>query len=153
MKLFISYSHKDETFKDELVSMLEGLQRQGIVDTWQDRRIEPGDEWNKSIHDAMDECDLALLLVSRDYIASRFIQEQEQPKLLQRREEMRVRVIPIIVRPCKWQSEPVLKDLQALPKDGKAVITFSPDNGERDQVWTDIATAIEKRAKANRGEA
>jgi hypothetical protein len=89
----------------------------------------------------MDECDLALLLVSVDYIASRFIQQEEQPNLLQRR------VIPIIVRPCTWQSEPVLKDLQVLPTDGKAIITFNPDNGERDQVWTDIANAIEERAK------
>jgi hypothetical protein len=57
-------------------------------------------------------------------------------------------VIPIIVRPCKWTSEPTLKDLQALPKDGKAVITFAKENGERDHVWADIATVIEKRAKA-----
>ena len=148
LKIFISYSHKDERFKDELVTMLTGLQRRGIVDAWQDRRIEAGDEWNKSIQDAMNDCDFALLLVSPDYLASRFIQEEEQPKLLQRRQEMQLRVIPIIVRPCNWQSEPVLKDLQALPKDGKAVITFSKENGERDQVWAEIARAIEKRAKA-----
>ncbi len=148
LKIFISYSHKDETFKDELVTMLAGLQRRGIVDAWQDRRIEAGDKWNQSIHEAMNDCDLALLLVSADYLASRFIQEAEQPKLLQRRQEMQLRVIPIIVRPCPWQSEPVLKALQALPEDGKAVITFSTDDGERDQVWTDIATVIEKRAKA-----
>ncbi|HXF41542.1 MAG TPA: TIR domain-containing protein [Blastocatellia bacterium] len=148
LKIFISYSHKDETFKDELVTMLAGLQRRGIVDAWQDRRIEAGDEWNKSIQDAMNDCDLALLLVSPDYLASRFIQEAEQPKLLQRRQEMQLRVIPLIVRPCTWQSEPVLKDLQALPRDNKAVITFSKETGDRDQVWTDIATAIEKRAKA-----
>ncbi|HEY6188106.1 MAG TPA: TIR domain-containing protein [Pyrinomonadaceae bacterium] len=148
LKIFISYSHKDEIFKDELVTMLAGLQRRGIVDAWQDRQIEAGDEWNKSIQDAMNDCDLALLLVSPDYIASHFIQGEEQPKLLQRHREMQLRVIPIIVRPCPWQSEPVLKDLQALPKDGKAVITFSKERGERDQVWTDIATVIEKRAKA-----
>jgi hypothetical protein len=55
--------------------------------------------------------------------------------------------VPIIVRPCKWQSEPVLKDIQSLPRDDKAVITFSKETGERDQVWADIATVIEKRAK------
>jgi len=147
LRIFISYSHKDETFKDELVTMLAGLQNRGIVDTWQDRLIEPGDEWNKSIQNAMDECDLALLLVSPDYIASRFIQLEEQPKLLQRRQEMQLRVIPIIVRPCMWKSDPVIKELQVLPKDGQAIITFSPDKGERDQVWTDIATVIEERAK------
>src|SRR4029453_8374246 len=111
LKIFISYSHKDETFKDELVTMLAGLQRRGIVDAWQDRSIEAGDEWNKSIQDAMNDCDLALLLVSADYLASRFIQEEEQPNLLQRRQEIQLRVIPIIVRPCTWQSDPALKDL------------------------------------------
>jgi hypothetical protein len=148
LKIFISYSHEDEAFKDELVKMLDVLQRHGIVDAWDDRRIEEGDEWNTSIQDAMNDCDLALLLVSPDYLASRFIQEEEQPKLLQRRQEMQLRVIPIIVRPCKWTSDPVLKNLQALPKNGKAVTKFSKENGERDEVWVDIATVIETRAKA-----
>lgn len=147
LKIFISYSHKDEEFKDELVTMLAALQRRGVVDTWQDRRIEAGDEWNRSIQDAMNDCDLALLLISPDYLASRFIQEKEQPKLLERQQEMRVRVIPIIVRACPWQNEPALKDLQALPRDNKAVITFSRNTGARDQAWTDIALVIEKRAR------
>ena len=138
LKVFISYSHKDEEFKDELITMLAGLQRQGIVDAWQDRRIDAGDEWYKSIQDAMNDCDLALLLVSPDYLASSFIQEEEQPKLLQHHQEIKLRVIPIIVRPCKWESAPVLKVLQALPEDGKAVITFSKENGQRDEVWPDM---------------
>lgn len=148
LKIFISYSHKDEDFKDDLVTMLEGLKRQGIIDPWQDRRIEEGDEWYQEIQDAMNECDLAILLVSQNFIASRFIQDEELPRLLKHRSESGLRVVPIIVRPCKWTSEPSLSKLQALPKDGKPVITFSKDNGERDQVWVDIASVIEKRAKA-----
>ncbi|HEX7318697.1 MAG TPA: TIR domain-containing protein [Pyrinomonadaceae bacterium] len=148
LKIFISYSHGDEALKNDLVTTLAGLQRRGLVDTWRDRRIEAGDEWNSSINDTLDDCDLALLLVSPDYLASRFIQEEEQPRLLQRRREMRLRVIPIIVRPCPWENEPVLRDLQALPTDGKPVITFSEETGERDQVWADIASAIEERARA-----
>lgn len=148
LKIFISYSHKDEIFKDELVTLLAGLQRRGIVDAWQDRRVEEGDEWNRSIQNAMNDCDLVLLLVSADYLASRFIQNEEQPKLLQRREEMQVRVIPIIVRPCPWRGEPVLKDIQVLPENGEAVITFSKETGQRDRIWTEIADVIETRAKA-----
>ena len=148
LKIFISYSHKDEPFKDELVTMLAGMQRRGIVDAWHDRRIDAGDEWYKSIQDAMDDCDIAILLVSPDYLASRFIQEDEQPKLLKRREEMKARVMPIIIRPCIWQSEETISILQVMPKDGKAVITFSKENGDRDQAWADIASVIEKRAKS-----
>ena len=147
LKVFISYSHKDEEFKDDLIIMLEGLRRQGIIDPWQDRRIEEGDDWYQEIQDAMNECDLAILLVSQHFIASRFIQDVELPRLLERRGEHGLRVVPIIVRPCKWQSEPALRGFQALPRDGKAVITFSKDNGDRDQAWTDIATAIEKRCQ------
>ena len=91
-----------------------------------------------------------MLLISPDYLASRFIQEQEQPKLLGRRQAMQTRVIPIVVRPCIWQSEPVLQGIQALPKDGRAVITFPKDSGARDQAWADIAAAIEQRAKVAR---
>ncbi len=147
-KIFISYSHRDEEFKDELVKMLAGLQRRGVIDAWQDRLIKPGAEWFNTIKQAINECDLALLLVSADFIASRFINDEELPDLLKRREKEGMIVIPIIVRDCMWQSEPVLKDLQALPKDGKAVIEFAKENGERDKVWKDIATVIEDRAKA-----
>ena len=130
-KIFISYSHKDEKFKDELVKMLAGLQRRGVIDTWQDRRIEPGEEWFKAIKQAINECDMALLLVSADFIASRFINGEELPDLLKRREKEGMIVIPIIVRDCLWQSEPVLKDLQALPTDGKPVIEFLEATGIR----------------------
>ena len=132
LKIFISYSHKDERFKEELITMLEGMQRKGIIEAWQDRRIEEGDEWLQSIQIAMNECDLALLLVSKNFLASRFIRDKELPHLLQRRKEEGLRIVPIIISPCLWKSEPLLSDLQALPKEGKPVIKFPKHTGARD---------------------
>jgi hypothetical protein len=146
-KVFISYSHKDEDFKNELVTMLAGLQRRKIIDAWQDCSIEPGDEWFLSIQNAINDSDMALFLVSSDFLASEFIADQEIPQLLSRRKENGLRAVPIIVRECLWKTEPVLKDLQALPKGGKPIITFKRDTGERDQAWTEIATALEGFAK------
>ena len=146
LKIFISYSHRDEEFKDDLVTMLAGLQRHGIIDAWQDRRIEEGDEWYQEIKKAMTNCDLAMLLISSNFIASRFIQDEELPKLFKRRMDEGLRVVPIIVRDCMWQSEPILKDIQALPRDGKPIITFPKENGERDTAWRNIAQAIERYA-------
>jgi hypothetical protein len=147
-RIFISYSHQDEQFKDELVKMLAGMQRRGVIDAWQDLRIEPGEEWFQAIKQAINECDLALLLISPDFIASRFINDEELPDLLKRRQQEGMTVIPIIVRDCLWSSEPVLKDLQALPTDVKAVITFQKEAGARDRVWVGIAQEIEKLAQA-----
>jgi hypothetical protein len=38
VKLFFSYSHKDEDLRDELEIHLSALKRQGIISTWHDRR-------------------------------------------------------------------------------------------------------------------
>ena len=42
--VFISYSHKDEEWKDRLVTHLGVLEQAGILDVWEDRRIEAGDD-------------------------------------------------------------------------------------------------------------
>ncbi len=147
-KIFISYARKDEPFKDDLVKMLAGLKRRGVIDTWDDRLIEPGEEWFPAIKNSLNECDLALLLVSADFIASGFIYKEELPVFLNRRQQEGMTILPIIVRDCLWQSEPLLKDLQALPRDGKALITFPKARGARDRAWMEIAQAIEKLAQA-----
>lgn len=147
LKVFISYAHKDEPFKDDLLTMLKPLEHRGVIKIWHDRTIEEGDEWRRKIEAAMRECDMALLFVSKHFLASPFIRDDELPHLLQRRKEEGLRVVPIIIGACMWRDEPVLRDLQAVPKDGKPVIEFRKSNGARDRVWAAIAAAVEKRAK------
>ena len=47
--VFISYSHKDETWKDRLVTHLGVLQREELLDTWDDRRVGAGANWHEAI--------------------------------------------------------------------------------------------------------
>lgn len=147
LKVVISYAHKDEPFKDDLLTLLKPLERKGILEVWRDRKIEEGDEWRRAIETAMNEGDMALLFISKNFLASPFIQDKELPRLLQRRKEEGLRVAPII-GPCLWQSEAVLSDLQALPKNAQPVSSFA-EGYARDQVRTDMATVIEQRAQAN----
>jgi hypothetical protein len=145
-KIFISYSHKDERYKNDLVTILLPLQNQGIIEIWQDRRIEEGNEWYQAIRDAMNNCNVALLLVSKHFLASDFILREELPKLLQMRKEQGLRVIPIIISECLWQSIPVLKDLQAYPRDGKALLSLR-GSGQRDKAWTELTKVIERLSR------
>lgn len=150
LRVFISYAHEDEEkfkFKTQLIKVLAGMKRHGVIDTWEDSQIRAGDDWYQEIQTAMSQCDLALLLVSFDFIASPFINKEEVPLLLKRRQSEGMRVIPIIIRPCYWEIEPVLKDLQVLPKYGKPVISFSQDPGGQDKAWKEIAQEIENVAK------
>lgn len=128
-RVFISYSHKDEAWKDRVVSQLGVLADEGL-DAWDDRRIGGGDDWLPEIETAIAACDVALLLVSAHFLTSKFILGQEIPALLQRRESQGIRVIPVILSACQWTRVSWLKAIQARPKDGKALSGMSKHNAE-----------------------
>ena len=74
--VFISYSHKDEQWKDRLVTQLGVLQQQGYLDVWDDRRIEAGTDWFKEIEDAIHVASVAILMISANFLHSNFILER-----------------------------------------------------------------------------
>ncbi len=54
IKIFISYSHRDESLVEEFQSHLAVLVRQGIVDTWIDRCIPASQDWKEEIDKQLD---------------------------------------------------------------------------------------------------
>ena len=73
-KIFISYAHKDEDWKNQIVMHLSPLSRSGQLDIWDDSHIDSGDEWTKTIAEVVNTADIAVLLISAPYLASDFIQ-------------------------------------------------------------------------------
>jgi hypothetical protein len=100
--VFIGYSHKDEIWKDRLVTHLKALHEQGRIDLWDDRRISAGDDWYQEIQSAIAAASIAILMISPDFLASHFIQNEEVPHFLERNAKEGLRIIPIIVKPCAW---------------------------------------------------
>lgn len=47
--VFFSYSHRDELLRDQLETQLAMLKRQGVIETWHDRRIVAGEKLDGSI--------------------------------------------------------------------------------------------------------
>jgi internalin A len=139
VRLFYSYSHKDETLRNELETYLKLWQRQGLLETWHDRKIEAGAEWKQKIDDNLERADIILLLVSADFIASDYCYEKEMGRALERHEKGEARVIPVIVRDVNWRIAPFAK-LQALPKDGRAVTLWE----DRDSAWRNVSEGIER---------
>lgn len=137
IQIFFAYSRKDELLRNELAVHLTTLKRQGLIEDWHDRRIEPGQEWDRVIDEHLNCSQIILLLISADFIASDYCFSVEMKRALERHEEGDARVIPIILRPCDWITLPFGK-LQALPKDGKPVTTWI----NQDEAFTDIAHGI-----------
>lgn len=119
-KVFISYSHLDEPFRKDLEKHLAVLRRNGYIDTWTDRKIIPGEEWNETIQEQLLYAKIILLLISSDFLASDFCYNIEMKTAVQRHNANEALVIPIIVRFCDWSDTPFSK-LQGLPSNGQPI--------------------------------
>jgi len=147
VRLFYSYAHKDEALRNELETHLKLLQRTGVISEWHDRKIEPGDDWKKSIDENLENADIILLLVSADFIASDYCYEKEMKRALERQDAREATVIAVVVRDVNWKKAPFAK-LQALPKDAKAVTMWA----DRDSAWRDVSEGIERVAEQLRNQ-
>lgn len=143
IRLFFSYSHEDESYRDELEIHLAMLKRQGLVSTWHDRRIDPGSDIHGEISEHLESSDVVLLLVSPYFLASDYCYDVELSRALKRHERAECVVIPVILHPCDWKHAP-FKALRATPTDGKPISKFANLHDAFLQVTTDIRKAAEQ---------
>lgn len=150
LKVFISYSHRDEELKKALEDHLSGLKNSEKVEIWQDRKIGAGTEWNQQILEEIDAADVILLLVTARFLNSNFCFGKEMKRAMMRHEQTTARVIPIILAPCTWQSAPFAK-LNVLPTDGKAVTEWPNVDSAYTNVAQGISNAVDSILKARYG--
>src|SRR5215207_2922804 len=99
IKLFFSYSHRDEELRDELETHLSALKRQGVIETWHDCRISAGEEFDGEISRHLENSQIILLLVSSHFIASDYCYGLEMTRALELHRTREARVIPVILHP------------------------------------------------------
>jgi hypothetical protein len=139
--VFVSYSHRDEKEKEALLQHLRVLENVGLLFTWSDNRIGAGDDWKNEIRNAMDRARVAILLISSNFLTSRFILDTEVPTLLQRRESGGLTVIPVIARACAWKRVEWLARMNVRPKNGRP-IWGEEGSGRVDEDLTIIAEEV-----------
>lgn len=135
--LFFSYSHKDEALRDQLQTQLAMLKRQGVIETWHDRRISAGEVLDQAISSHVEHDDIILLLVSPDFLASDYCYEREMMRAMERHASGDADVIPVILRPCDWQGAPFGK-LMATPTDARPVTQWA----DRDEALLDVVRSV-----------
>ena len=119
LKTFIIYARADMNFKDALRRQLRPLEQMQLLEVWDDSHLLPGEEWEKSIEEKLDESHLVLMLVSEASLFSDFIQKKELKTTLERKRQGVTQFIPILVRDCLWEVLPDFKTVQMLPLDDK----------------------------------
>jgi outer membrane protein OmpA-like peptidoglycan-associated protein len=137
ISLFYSYSHKDESLRDELAKHLTILKQAGFIREWHDRQILAGEEWDRKISIYLEAAEVILLLISADFLASKYCYDIEAKRALDRHSSGTACVIPIILRPVLWKLAPFAA-LKALPKDARAVTEWP----NRDLAFVNICEGI-----------
>jgi hypothetical protein len=59
------------------------LEQEGVIKFWDDEQLKPGQLWEEEIKQVLDSAAAGVLLVSQDFLVSKFIKEKELPKLLE----------------------------------------------------------------------
>ena len=137
-RLFVIYARADEEFRDELVKHLAVLRRQGFIH-WDDQFVVPGEDWNSRIQAELYNSNVILMLVSPDFMDSRYILEHEVKPALELQAANKARVVPIIVRSVDWTFSPLGK-LQVFPKDALPLNKWQ----DRDEAWLRIVEGLRR---------
>lgn len=125
-QIFFSYAPEDLGIFLKLKKHLSLLERSGQVAVWDAQQLAPGEEKGKEIEKRLSEAHIILLLVSPDFLSSDdCINIQE--RAMERYERGDATVVPLILRPCGWQSTSLGK-LQALPRDEKPLVRRDQDS-------------------------
>jgi len=139
-EVFISYSHRDKKWLDRLMVHLKPLERAGLVAIWADTRIGPGRRWRVEIKQAIESANVAILLVSADFLASDFIMNNELPPLLQAADNRGVTISPLLLSPCLFEETETLAQFQAVNKLTHPLIQMA--EGEQEALFHNLSKQI-----------
>lgn len=142
MKIFYSYTHKDEDLLDELAKHLAPLKEEFCIEEWDDRKIQAGQDLHEEIDKHLETADLFLLLISSDYLASSEC-KREIRKALEEKEKRDAIVIPVILRPCAWKDHKKIVSLLAIPKDGKSIAEWDIQDEAFLEIYKKVREIVE----------
>ena len=146
----VSYSHADEKWRNELRKFLKPHIRQQRIRIWDDTAIDAGDKWREEIRKAFGSANVAILLMSQDFLDSDFISEKELPLLLDRakKKEGSMTLLWIAVRPSGYKGQPEIEPDQALNNPDRPLSRLRKPAWELEltKVVEKILAAIEKVA-------
>ena len=128
---------------DELRKDLKLMERNGLIRTWYDRGLTAGEKWEQRILQEMNDADVIVCQLSRDFLASDFCVLQELQTAIERKEAGKAELIAYVLHECGWQETPNLSKFQILPREAKPLHRWR----DKHEYWRTIAEEIQKSLK------
>lgn len=145
-KIFICYSHNDIEAKTDLEKFLRQYSMNNLLDFWSDEDLKVGDEWKEKIIQSINNSCAAILLVSVDFLISKFITEEEIPRIFKKKNDKEMDVFPLVVGHCDLESNENISKLQVRPL-GATPLPLS--GSKRKAILKDFAKEIKDLVNSN----
>ncbi len=98
-RVFIGYCAQDKKWLERLQSHLKPLERDGLIELWADTQVQPGEYGLATMRDVIAATDVAVLLLSVDFLASDFIASYVLPLVAAAQVRGAV-LLPVLIRAC-----------------------------------------------------
>jgi hypothetical protein len=146
LRVFISYSSKDSHWCEQIDEALAALKREELIETWRDRTLLAGSNWDPKIFAELESSDIVLLLISQSFINSDFCYGKEMKRALELQSEGHLAVVPISVRECDW-GDAVFARLNSIPPRNRPLDSFP----RATEGLTLVAAGLRRLVKVIRG--
>ena len=138
-RVFVSYSHKDSKWVEELKTFLAPWLREQRIGLWSDKQIGVGQDWRTQIESELRQAHVAVLLVTADFLASEFIAKHELPVLLERARKGQLTLVWIAVGHAPYEGTDLAK-FQAANDPSRPLVGLRKP--QRDEVLVSVAKKI-----------
>lgn len=136
-RAFYSYSRKDKHLLSELDCSLSALKAEGVIEIFWDINIDPGSDWHTETDEELNDADIILMLVSPDFLESKYCQRVEIPIALDLYNCGLVKLIPILLRACEWRASSIAR-FQMIPRDCRPITEWS----NQADAWAEVVNSI-----------
>ena len=135
----LCYAHEDKPMVNRLKKHLSRLKRAGSISLWDYGDITAGSEWEQEIYKHLNEARMILLMISPDFMDSDFCYRSQMEKAIEKHEQQKACVIPVILRPVDWKGSPLDK-LHPLPDPAKPIAKWEL----RDEGYENVVIGIKR---------
>jgi hypothetical protein len=158
-RLFLSYSHRNENWRDLFLEHLTPLSERGSIDVWYDARIEHGEDWFDRIAVEIKRSRFIVVLLTADFLDSDFIRREELPYIeylwsAATQGDRPLTIYAWVCEPCRWQEVSLFSEqgsrIQCAPRSGS--LAECPDD-ERSQLLSHWVAGLEQAGAGPTGSA
>jgi hypothetical protein len=161
IRIFISYCNKDEIWvksEEKLHDLIPFLKRsiccqensksEKVIfwfDSNKENGIEPGEEYKNVIFSELNKADIAILLISQEFLNSEFIRKYELKIIEQKHNKKQLDILPILLEPCELEEIEFINSMQLVPGKQDSLLDYTENEKSWIIVRRDILKALKKK--------